>query len=125
MQGTAEELKSRNTLNSCVATSCPVPDFSETVGELVDVLVQCVFPSESGVACQSKPRLMTTQRYNIFDLQGIDLDFDTVPSVLWRYLYIKRWANDGVVIINPNLLASFCIHCTRVLSADRLDALIS
>ena len=48
MQGTAEVLKNLGTLNSCVATGCPVPEFSGTVGEMVDVLVESVFLSESG-----------------------------------------------------------------------------
>ena len=36
------------------------PNFSGTVGELVDVLVEFVFPSVSGVTYLSNPRLMTT-----------------------------------------------------------------
>ena len=46
------------TLNSRVATG-PEPEFSETVGELVDVLVDFVFPSERRVT--HLPRLMTTE----------------------------------------------------------------
>ena len=34
-------------------------------------------------------------------MQGLDLDLDTVPSVLLSYLCIKRWLNDGFVIHVP------------------------
>ena len=50
----------QGTLNSTVATDCPGPEIARTVGELVDVLVEFVFPSESGVTYLSNPRLMTT-----------------------------------------------------------------
>ena len=57
-------------LNSCVGTSCPVPEFSRTVCELVDVLVEFVFPSESGVTYLSDLQQMTTH-HSIFNLQRI------------------------------------------------------
>ena len=47
------------TLNSCVAPEQLMPEFS--VCELVDVAVEFVFPSESGVTYLSNPRLITTQ----------------------------------------------------------------
>ena len=51
LQCTAEVLENLGTLNSFVATGFPVPEFSSTVCELVDVLVEFVFSSESGVTC--------------------------------------------------------------------------
>ena len=49
-------------LNSFVATGRPGPKFTRTVGKLVDVLVEFVFPStsESSVAFLLSPQLMTT-----------------------------------------------------------------
>ena len=121
LQGTAEAslLKGSSGL-SFVAHRLPGPDFSGTVGELVDVLVEFVFPSESGVTCLSYPRLMTTHE-TVFNLQRIHLDLDAIPSVLLSFLCIKRWANDSVVICHLHWFASFCISCTRVLSADLRD----
>ena len=47
----------------------PGPEFSGTVGDLVDVLVEFVFPSENGVTYLSDTWVMATPRDNIFNLQ--------------------------------------------------------
>ena len=90
------------TLNSCVAAGCQDPKFSGTVGELVDLLGEFVFPSESGVTDLPSPRLITIQ--------------DKVLSIGKEFIWIsmeylpccrvtctsKRWVNDGVIILSPN-----------------------
>ena len=43
------------------STSCLVPEFEGTVGELVEALVDFVFPSDSGVTYPSHPRLLTSR----------------------------------------------------------------
>ena len=61
-------------LNTFVATCRPGPEFSGTFGELEDVLVESVFPSESGVTFLFYPPPTS--------LQGIHVDLDAIPSKL-------------------------------------------
>ena len=92
-----------------------------TVDELVGVLVEFVFPSERDVTYLSNPRLMNTQETKFPICKELTLISIQYLPYKKSYLYTKRWANDGVVKNNPKKLASSCISCTRVLSADHRD----
>ena len=116
LQGTVEVLLNLGTLNSSAATGCWVPEcvnwwtYSLSLGPF----------SESDVRYLSNPRLMTTQE-TVFSIRK-ELMWISIqhPPYLWRFLCVKRWASNCVVIKNLNCF--FFILCTCWLSADRRGA---
>ena len=109
-------------LNLFVATCRPGGKFPGTVGALVDVLVEFVFPSEGSVTYLSNPRLSTTHE-TVFSIckEFILISVQYLPhcKVICTSSAQAEWR---CCLYCPFWFVSFCVSCTHSLfSADCCD----